>query len=528
MDLLSTNYFSLFLIICIGFILGNIKFKGISLDVSAVIFVALFFGHIGVSLPPIILQIGLILFIYTIGIQAGPGFFEAFSKNGKNLILISLLVIVSGALVTYLGIEILGISKSLGIGVLTGALTSTPGLAVAIEATQSSEASIGYSIAYPFGVVGVILFVRLLPKLIKLDIKKEEQAYDAESTIEVKEQFAKHFIVENEKVIGKTLSELKVRFMTGAVVSRIQHQEQATTPTRQTKLHKGDLIRAVGTPEALNRIQILIGSETKKKIELNKGYCISSILVTNKEVVGKSIRQLNLFAGYNATVVRIRRSGIELPSAPTTKFQMGDKVLIASDEGNSKLITKLFGNDSKKLSDTDFMPIAIGIVLGILVGRLSINFSDSFSFSFGLTGGVLLVGLLLSKLGKTGPIVWTMTGAANQLLRQFGLLLFLAAVGTNAGAKLVSTFHAYGVELFIFGAIVNIVPMVVATLAAKYFLKLNFLSFLGSLTGSMTSTPGLAAVTPLTAKDAPLVAYATVYPIAMVVLIIMVQILSMV
>ncbi|MBL4939296.1 MAG: transporter, partial [Lutibacter sp.] len=193
---------------------------------------------------------------------------------------------------------------------------------------------------------------------------------------------------------------------------------------------------------------------------------------------------------------------------------------------NVKHVTRVFGNDDKKLSDTDFFPIATGIILGILVGKLSINLG-SFSFSLGLTGGILLIALILGRIGKTGPIMWTMTGASNQLLRQFGLLFFLAAVGTSAGSSLVETFTVYGVELFIYGILITLIPMIITTVIARYFFKMNILTLLGTLTGSMTSTPGLAAVDNMVDTDAPAIAYATVYPIAMVLLIIAVQILSL-
>ncbi|WP_372793169.1 aspartate:alanine exchanger family transporter [Lutibacter sp.] len=527
MNLLSNSYVILFLIILIGFIIGRIKIKGISLDVSAVIFVALVFGHYGYEIPKDFQYLGLVLFIFTIGIQAGPSFFESFKKQGRELAMLASILIITAGIIAYCVYYFGGIDKNLTIGLLNGSLTSTPGLAAAIDATGSSLASIGYGIGYPFGVIGVILFVSLMPKIIGVKVKEEEEKYKNELSIDHPEILRKYYIVENENVIGKNLGELNIRFMTKAVISRVMHDNHVIAPSPELVLQKGDIIKAVGTLDALERVTILVGPETDTEIPTDKNYEVRAILVTNKEVVKKTLGQLNMFNTYGATVTRIRRSGINISPSPSSTLKFGDKIIVVCNEENMKRVSHIFGDDDRKLSDTDFFPIAAGILLGILVGKLSINFGD-FSFSLGLTGGILLVALILGRTGKTGPIMWTMTGAANQLLRQFGLLFFLAAVGTNAGSSLVETFSKYGVELFVYGIIITLVPMIITTIIARYFMKLNMLVLLGTLTGSMTSTPGLAALDNMTDTDAPAVAYATVYPIAMVLLIIVVQILSLI
>ena len=527
MDLLTNNYFALFLIILIGFIVGRIKIKGISLDVSAVIFVALVFGHYGVQIPKDFQYLGLVLFIFTIGIQAGPSFFESFKDNGRELGTLATILIISSSLITFCVYYFFGIDKSLAIGLLNGALTSTPGLAAAIDTTGSPLASIGYGIGYPFGVIGVIFFVSFLPKILRINLLKEEEKYKNELKSGFPEIIRKYFIVENENVIGKTLGELNIRFMTKAVISRVMQGDKVIVPTKETVFQKGDLIRAVGTEKALERVHLLIGSEeTEREIPKSPDYEVRSVLVTNKDVVKNTLGELNIFNTYNATITRIRRSGINISPSPSTKLQFGDKLIIACDKANMGHVSRIFGDDDRKLSNTDFLPIAAGIILGILVGKLSINMGD-FSFSLGLTGGILLVALVLGRTGKTGPIMWTMTGAANQLLRQLGLLFFLAAVGTNAGSSLVETFLEYGMELFLYGIVITLLPMIITTVIARYFLKVNLLTLLGTLTGSMTSTPGLATVDNMVDTDAPAIAYATVYPIAMVLLIIAVQILSL-
>ncbi|MDG5799356.1 TrkA C-terminal domain-containing protein [Marinilabiliaceae bacterium ANBcel2] len=528
MEFISQPYFILFFIISVGYIIGKIKIADVSLDISAIIFVALFFGHHGMVIPSIIGELGLILFIYTIGMQAGPGFFDSFKKQGRALVGITLVIIASASLIAFIAHYFSGIEMPVAIGLLTGALTSTPGLAAGIDATSSPLTSIGYGIAYPFGVIGVILFVRLYPKIRKIDIKSAEKEYEIENSSDFPPIKSKIFKVENEAVFNKSISDLRVRSMTDAVISRVQHEKTSVIPTPETVLHKDDLIKAVGTEEALDKIGFLIGSESKEEIPLHKSYEVQSLLVTNKEVVNQTLGTFNLWNNYQATVTRVRRSGIDIAPSPSLKLQMGDKIMVASSKENMKQVIKIFGNNDKKLSDTDFLPISLGIVIGVLLGNLSLSFGEEFKFSPGLTGGVLVVGMVLSRIGRTGNIVWSMSGAATQLLRQIGLMFFLAEVGTSAGANIVDTFNAYGYHLFIIGASITLIPMILSIIISRFIKGVNILSMLGTMTGAMTSTPGLAAVTPLTDTNAPSVAYATVYPVAMVILIVCVQLLSII
>ncbi len=527
MEYLQQGYFALFVIICIGYIIGNAKIKGISLDISAIIFVALVFGHYGVVMPSIIEKLGLILFVYTIGIQAGPGFFDSFKKQGRTLVVMATVVIISASLLTYLSIIFFDIDVPVAIGLLTGALTSTPGLAAAIESTGSTGVSIGYGIAYPFGVIGVILFVRLYPKFTRTNLKKAEEEYEQSTEENFPDILYKHFIVENDNIVGKSIGELRVRTMTQGVISRVKTNGEPQVPSSKTVLNKGDLIKAVGTEDALKKVQLLIGNETKEEIPLKQGYEIQSILVSNHNVVNKTIKEIYQWtATYHVTITRVRRSGIDITPTPNLRLQMGDKIKISCSKAHMQMVTKIFGGNSKKLSDTNFFPIATGIVLGFFLGKFSLNFGNSFTFSLGLTGGVLTVAMLLSRIGKTGPIIWSMSGGANQLLRTLGLMFFLAGVGTKAGAHIVETFNQYGFTLFLVGGVLTLLPMIIGTAIAQLVFKVNVLSMLGALTGSMTSTPGLAAVDPMTETNAPSIAYATVYPVAMVLLIICVQILA--
>lgn len=523
MQLLSLEYFSLFLIITLGILLGKIKIRGISFDISAVIFVALIFGHFGIIVPPIFQQIGLILFIFTIGIQAGPGFFESFKKKGAQLVAISSLIVVSGGGITLLMALLFDIDFKIAVGLFTGALTSTPGLAAAIESAKSPLASIGYGIAYPFGVIGVILFVRLIHKFMKIDLRKEEQKFREETAAEYPAIHSKHFVVENENILEKSIRDLDIRSMTGANVSRVLHEGEAFVPSATTVLHKGDIIKAVGTDDALKKIGLLIGKETDFEIPRSGGFDVQWVLVTNKFAVNKTLGQLNLFENYSATVTRIRRSGIDITPSPSSQVRFGDKLMIASPVSTMASVGKLMGNNVKRLNEADFLPVSAGIIIGILLGQLEIPLFGT-EIKPGLTGGILIASLTLSRIGKTGPIIWNISGPANQLLRQLGLIFFLAAVGTSAGQNLVETLSKYGITYFAMGIAITLVPMIISILLGYYVFKINYLTLLGSITGGMTSTPGLSALDPMTESNAPHIAYATVYPFAMVLLIVIAQI----
>ncbi len=533
LELITKDYFVLFLVIGLGIAIGKIKIKGIYFDLSAVIFVAIFFGYlyhtfgIDFDMPKIIQNVGLVLFIYTIGMQAGPSFFSSFKEQGLKLIILAGVTVISGAIVAISISYIYGTHMIMMTGLLTGALTSTPGLAAAIEASHDPLASIGYGIAYPFGVLGVILFVKLSPKLLRIDIAKEEEDYKLKSTSNTPPISNRNFIVSNENVDGKTIKELNIRFMTKANVSRIMKPNQeSVSPTPDTVLHIGDIVKAVGTENALKRFEVLIGHPTDKKIPRSGNYEVKWYVVSNKDIVNKTIGELNLLENYLATITRIRRSAIDLTSRPTTRLRYGDKVLVSCTKGNVPAVTELFGDSIKSVDETSFLPVAFGIVVGVLVGAISFPLGG-IHFKLGLTGGVLLAALILSWKGKTGPIIWNLSGPANQILRQFGLLLFLTPVGLKAGGSLESAIAEHGMVLFLYGAVITLVPMIISVLVGRFILKLNFLSILGALTGGMTSTPGLSATDSMTESDAPQVAYAAVYPFALVLIIIIAEIMGM-
>lgn len=525
-ELLKSSYFALFLIVALGFMLGRIKVKGVSLDVSAVIFIALLFGHYGVFIPKELGNFGLVLFIFTIGIQAGPGFFDSFRSKGKTLIIITMLLIGSASLTAVALKYLCNIETASVVGLIAGALTSTPGLAVAIDSTASPLASIAYGIAYPFGVIGVILFVKLLPKIMRVDLEKEARTLDAERKSKFPEMETCLFKVTNDAVFGKTLAELRFSNMTGAIISRMKSNGHILIPMGITQLSQNDWVQCVGTKEALSQAELLLGEREEGELPLADTQDIQSLLLTNKKVVGKQLRELRLHQNFGCTVTRVRRSGIDLTPSENLELKFGDKLMVVGEKEGLNGFACMIGNNAKLLSDTDFFPIAMGIVLGVIFGKLNISLGEDISFSPGLTGGVLIVALILSAVGKTGPIIWSMSGPSNQLLRQLGLLLFLAEVGTSAGKTLVATFQTSGLLLFGVGAAITVIPMLVAVIVGRFIFKISMLDLLGTITGGMTSTPGLAAADSMVDSNIPSVAYATVYPIAMVFLIIFIQVIA--
>ena len=525
-ELIQTPLFALFVITALGYIVGNINIKGINLDISAVIFVAIIFGHYGVIIPELLSNFGMMLFIFTIGIQSGPGFFASFRNKGIHFIILAFVMIASATIVAVGFGYIFGFEKSHIVGLLTGALTSTPGLATAKE-LAGNESGVAYGIAYPFGVIGVILFIKLLPTILRINLKdREKESTDSkEKAINIE---AKVFKVSNAGVFGKTLAELKIRAMTGAIVSRLSHNGFSIVPKAKTKIYEGDLVKAVGYKDALSRLSILIGEEVNETLPLASNSIVKVILVSHKDIVNTSIQALGTQYDIAVTVTHVRRSGIDIPASPDLKLKLGDKLTVVGPDDTVNELSKLMGNDKHSISDVDLFPTALGIILGTLFGKLSISFGSSMSFSFGLTGGILMVALLLSAKDKTGSIIWTMSSNANLLLRQLGLLLFLAGVGTSAGQTMVQTFLEHGWTMFFVGAMITVIPMVIVTIIGICIFKINIFDMLGVISGGMTSTPGLAAADSMSKSNAASIAYATIYPVSLVFLIVAIQFIVLV
>ncbi|MCB2197265.1 MAG: transporter [Bacteroidetes bacterium] len=525
MDFLTSEYAILFLLTSLGLVLGKVKIRDISLDTSAVFFVALIFGYFGFSIPLIIQQLGLLFFMFSIGIQAGPGFFESFKKQGKKLLLLAFILSLSGGLITIILSELFDIDILLAVGLFTGSLTSASSLAITMENTQSMLPSVGFGIAFPFGVIGVILITRLSPKIFGVNIKEEEEKHIEDISADYPRIYSKNYIVENPVVFNKTIGELNLRSRTNTNISKVYQKYSIITPKASTVLQSGDYIRASGTLNDLKKLESAIGKETHNPLPVSRKYSTRHFIVTNNKIINRPLGQLTLIPMLNITITSIRRSGIEITPNVNSRLRFGDRINVAGPEENMNRIKSFFGNEKSKLDELDFLPIVLGILIGIIIGQIKIPVTPKTSFSLGLAGGVLISALLLSRIGKTGKIIWNISGPSNQFLRKLGLIFFLSGVGIDAGSQIISTLSANGLGLFIMAVIITIIPMFITLFVGKYILQLNFLRLLGGLTGSMTSTPALSSIESLTKTNAPQVAYATVYPLALILIIVISQLI---
>lgn len=516
---------SLYLIITIGHFIGKIKLRGFALESSAILFVALICGHYGITLPGEFRVMGLLFFIYAIGIQAGPKFLTFFKKEGLHFNILAIIIVSTGAIITAIGVIFLKIKKEIAIGLFAGALTSTPGLASAQEATSSELTSIGYGLAYPFGVIGVILFVKLLPAMLRTDLSHvEELEKEEESRIRILDI---HIEVTNESVIGLNLGRVRLLETTGCVISRLQRNDKVIVPRADTELQKGDLLRIVGDPDTLEQAVMLLGKKSHRKIP-QRTIDSQRFVITNDKLIGKTLRELEISNKYEANVTRIRRAGIDIPAEPRQKIEWGDRIVVVGEKKIMDELKEYFGDDIKKTEEGNIYSIIFGIVVGFLFGLIPFSIERIISLKFGITGGVLLSGLLLSSRGNIGPLIFRPPTNIINFLREIGLVLFLSVVGCGAGSTLVKVITERGLILFFWGALITIGPMFTVLLVNKYYFKINILQLSGTLTGGMTSTPGLAVASSMTESSLPMVTYAAVYPVAMIMMMIWCKILAVV
>ncbi len=521
------DVFLLLLIIVLGFILGRLRIAGFSLETSAILFVAMIFGHYGFHLPKNFQTLGLIFFIYAIGLQAGPSIFNISKKQGFQLNFIVFVLISSGALLTLLLAKILNVAMPMAVGLFTGALTSTPGLAAAQEATNSPLTSSGYGLAYSFGVIGVILFIKFMPGLFKVKISTEEDQMKQQEEKLKKSILRKEVVITNKALEGKTLKDLQFSQTTGVVISRIAHQGKIIIPGPQTELHVGDVARIIGEEEQLNAVIPFLGTESKQPLPDVSSFESRKFILTNRDIVGKTVGELNLRQRFNANITRVRRGGLEFTAEPGLKLQWGDRIRVVGEASQMEQIRQLFGDEMKKIEYGDVFAITMGIVIGILIGLIPLTIGGIFSISLGLTGGVLFAGLILSNRGKVGPIIWQVPVPIIAFMRDLGLTIFLAVVGTKAGAHVVQIVQSSGLKLIFMGALITLLPMILVTIWARKKYKLLLIELMGIVSGGMTSSPGLAAATSMTDSQRPIILYATVYPFAMILMIIWAKVLAL-
>lgn len=527
MTLLHNQIFLLLLIIILGDLLGKLRLKGLSLGPSAIIFVALAFGHFGVTLPHGIQTIGLAMFIYAVGLQAGPGFASSFRSHGLAMALAVIAMALTGMLVTLACCRLFGFDAGTGAGLLAGAMTSTPALAAAVEVVGHSQAPAAYGVTYGFGVVGVALAIKLLPKLLRVDLKQEEQRL-ADDLAQVNPPITfRHIEVSNPNLFGKRIDQLFLREMAPVTITRLLRRgaEEPVLVSAETVLQEGDHLRVVGRIDDLEKAALFIGQQIEGEISFERMLTKKSIVVSKRRFVGTTLGYFNFRETFNIQVARITRNGIDLLPDANTRLHLGDVVHVVGDERALRNVSKMLGNDLKATYDISLLPILVGLLLGFLLGRLTIPLPLIGPLTLGTTGGTLLAGLLLGARYQTGPLIWDLPAAGNRLIRDLGLALFMATVGTSAGASFVATLQESGLALLFSGMLVTLLAVAVGAALGYFLLRIRFLRLLGSLVGGMTSASGLAAAGSLSPTTYAPAAYATVYPVALIGKILAVKIL---
>ncbi|MCC6724033.1 MAG: transporter [Saprospiraceae bacterium] len=543
--LLENKPLLLFLVIAIGYFIGRIKIAGFSFGVAAVLFVGLAFGalHPDMALPDMIYILGLVLFVYTIGLRSGASFFASFKKSGlrDNLLVIGILT-VSAALTSVLG-KWMGLKSTLTAGLFCGSLTNTPALASVVDILKHSisdpasttardllaEPVVGYSLAYPIGVMGVIFLFQMGIRFWKIDFKKEA-AITAEITgVSTEELEHINVFVTQSRFIGRTLREIGESGELGEIIvsRRLPYgSNEIEVPGPSTLIKSGDTLTLVGLANELERYQSLIGIPTGRDLSLDAStVAVRRIFVSNKAVIGKRIRDLKLYQQFNGIITRIRRGDVDLPRHPDLTLEAGDRVRIIAPKEHMKEISTYLGDSYQKLSEVDYISISIGIALGLLLGMLPVPLPGGSTFHLGFAAGPLIVALILGKLGRSGRIVWVMSLNANLTLRQMGAVFFLAGIGLKAGYSFYSTFQTAGFQLIILGAIVTLVTALLGILLFKLVFKMPYNLLLGVMSALHTQPACLAFANEKDDTGAANIGYATVFPTAMVVKILLAQVI---
>jgi putative transport protein len=526
-ELLNQKVFLILLIITIGVAIGRIKIAGFNLGIAAIMFVGLVFGHFGYRVDGDFTNLGLLLFVFTIGLQSGPGFINSFRKNGKRLLSLAVVLVFSASFIAWISSWLFNFDIVVAIGLYAGAMGSTPGLAAGLEATGSPDVAIGYGIAYPFGVIGFSFLIKLFPKIFKINLKKSEKEYLEEIEKQYPTIVSRLICVNNEFYLDRPLSELNLQVDFECTVTGVFHNKKFRMPGKDTVIRRNDMVKVSGTKEHIDKLVDEVGEFVAKKKSEPDNYVVKWVLVTNKMVTNKFYREIDLPYNYSATVSKIKRSGIEISPNHNSIFRFGDKLQIVAPKKRIKEISQLLGNDNKMLSAINIIPIFLGITLGYLLGTIKIPMFGGMNFSLGITGGAIIAGLVLSAIGKTGPVVWSMSGSSNQLLREVGLAIFLAGIGTKTGVSFVQTLQNNGATLFLIGAVITIVPAIITMFVGHKIFKMNFLTLIGATTGILTNSAGMGLLNGFTKTNACSIAYAMVFPFAMILIIIFSQLLAM-
>ena len=529
--LLQNQFLVLFLILAIGSGIGQLSYRGISLGAAGVLFAGMVFGHFGFKVPKEVTDLGLLLFVYSVGLAAGPSFFRTFRRHGIRFVLIALAVTVAGALATIGVAAWLKLPYPLAAGLFSGALTNTPALAAAIAAVERSApgfsgvVSVGYGIAYPLSMVGVVLLIQLLPRLLRRDLSQEAARWELEKRQESPELEARQYRITNPNCEGRKVSEINPRRLTQANISRLKHGEQVFAALPDTVLHLGDVAMVVGAPEELEKMQFILGEETHERMDVNANVLSLDVEVMEESMTGKKLGQMKVWERYTVVITRIRRHGEEIAPTGNVTLEMGDQIRVVGDKTATDEFARLVHGSPRKAGETNMLPFLTGLLLGILVGSISIPLPNGITLQLGSAGGAFVVSLLIGHFGGIGPLRLYVPTAAKGVLRELGLMLFLAGAGVSAGGLFVDTLQHYGFSLLAGGALVTGMAVLAGLVVMHLLYRFNLLGTLGTLSGALTNPPSLASANSQTDSDMPTLYYAMVFPVALIFKIVLVQIL---
>lgn len=526
----------LFAVAAIGYPLGQVRIRGISLGVAAVLFVGLAFGalHPDMKLPEVIYSLGLVLFVYTVGLSSGPGFFASLRRKGLRYNLLVLGMLTAGAAASLAAAALLHLRPALAAGMFAGSLTNTPALAGVVEYVKGialpaqldqmvADPVIGYSITYPVGVVAMILVIALVPRLWRVNYAEEAEKLPDFAV--PKRLHTRTIRVTRREATGRPIRELIVRHHWGAIFARLKRGEDVMVVGGDVQLSEGDMLSVVGTRAELERVTALLGELCDQRLDFDRSELdYRRMFVSNPLIAGRRLRDLDLIAEHGAVVTRVRRGDFEMLPDGDMALELGDQVRVLTQRTRLEQVRAIFGDSYRALSEIDILTFSLGVALGLLLGSIPVPLPGGIVFKLGFAGGPLVVALLLSTLGRTGPLVWSLPYSANLTLRQVGLVLFLAGIGTRSGYAFVTTLtQGGGLLVFAAGAVITSL-VALGTLWVGYrVLKIPMGLLTGMLAGLQTQPAVLGFSLEQTRNELPNIGYATVYPMAMVAKILLAQ-----
>ena len=540
------------LVIAIGLLLGKIKVKGVSLGSTWILFVGILLSHFGfradASLLHFLKEFGLILFVFSIGLQVGPGFFHSFKSGGLKLNMLAVALVLTGVITTYLIHVITGENLITLTGVMSGAVTNTPGLGAAqqtyLDATSgsfvheinsseiASSLASGYAVAYPIGVLGVIMVLMLTKTLFRIDLKKEADDLESQE-VGMDSPQRVTLSVKNPAVFGKTILEVSKAIENKFIISRVYRDGKVIVPVASTVLNSGDDLLVVTALSSVDAVTVLFGEQINMPKEawdkIDASMSVRKVTITRTSMTGKKLKELKIRTNYGVSITRVSRGGIDLVANPDLIVQMGDTLLVVGHDSDINQVAKFVGNSRTGLYHPNLIPIFFGIALGVLFGSIPIMIPGiPQAIKFGLAGGPLIIAILLGYFGPMLKITTYTTMSANLMLREIGISIFLAAVGLGAGETFVSSIVNGGYWWILYGALITLIPTTLIAILGRLLFKLNFYQICGLVSGGCTNPPVLAFAQNAYGTDYTSVSYATVYPLSMFMRVLVAQILILI